>query len=199
MGIGGKVLNATDCKDVLETKFGEKTNPNFFIKLIDVDDLEDSMAEEARLKEFPTIEGSDSFQVMAFQPNASYFKAASHLCICNNCQMNYGSCSLFSSHKQRTQTLKNIFLRSEVEIEGQNSDIGDASDDFLSADTFCAVAPDESSPETLWFIKVKDSFKSAVEMIDDPYIEGRFMEKVDVLAKGYLYKLSKKKTFFFNL
>ena len=107
--------------------------------------------------------------------------------------MNYGSCSLFSSHKLRTQTLKNIFLHSEVEIKGQNSDIGDASDDFLLADTFCAVAPDESSPETLWFIKVKDSFESAVEMIDDyenviapglPYIEGRFMEKVDVLAKG---------------
>ena len=94
-----------------------------------------------------------------------------------------------------------------MEIEGQNSDIEDASDDFLLADTFCAVAPDESSPETLWFMKVKDSFELAVEMIDDyenviapglPYIEGRFMEKVDVLAKGYLYKLSKKKRFFFK-
>ena len=30
------------------------------------------------------------------------------------------------------------------------------------------------------------------------YIEGRFMESVDVLAKGLLYKLSKKKTFFFK-
>ena len=94
VGTGGKVLNATDCKEVLETKFGEKTNPNFFIKLIDVDDLEDSRA-DARLKKFPTIESSDSFQVMAFQPNASSFKAASHLCICDNYQMNYGSCSLF--------------------------------------------------------------------------------------------------------
>ena len=30
------------------------------------------------------------------------------------------------------------------------------------------------------------------------YIEGRFMEKVDVLAKGFLYKLFKKKTFLFK-
>ena len=57
------------------------------------------------------------------------------------------------------------------------------------------------------FIKVKDSFESAVEVIHDyknfiapgpGYTEGRFMEKVDVLAKGFLYKLYKKKTFFFK-
>ena len=28
--------------------------------------------------------------------------------------------------------------------------------------------------------------------------EGRFLEKVDVLAKGFLYKLFNKRTFFFN-
>ena len=64
--------------------------------------------------------------------------------------------------------------------------------------------PTESSPESVWFIKVKESFESAVEMIDEYenltaptllYIEGKFMEKVDALAKGFLYKLFKKKTF----
>ena len=30
------------------------------------------------------------------------------------------------------------------------------------------------------------------------YIEGRFMEKLDVLARGFLYKLFKKKTSFFK-
>ena len=57
------------------------------------------------------------------------------------------------------------------------------------------------------FIKVKDSFESAVEVIHDykhfiapdpRYIEGRFMEQVDVLAKGFMYKLYKKNTFFFK-
>ena len=68
------------------------------------------------------------------------------------------------------------------------------------------MVPDESSPESIWFIKVKDSFESVVKMMDNckngitpgiPYIEARFMEKVDVLAKGFLYKLSKKITFIF--
>ena len=68
------------------------------------------------------------------------------------------------------------------------------------------MAPDKSSPENVWFIKVNDSFESAVEMIDDyknviapgfHYIEGRFMEKVDVSAKGFLYELSKKKNILF--
>ena len=96
-----------------------------------------------------------------------------------------------------------------MEINGQNSDnqTEDVSDYFILADTYCAVAPDELSPESIWFIKVKDSFESAVEMIDDyenfiapglRYTEGRFLEKVDVLAKGFLYKLFNKRTFFFN-
>ena len=123
--------------------------------------------------------------------------------------INNGSCSLFSSHELRTQTLKKIFLPFEVEINAQNSDNQTEddliSDDFILADSYCAVAPDESSPESAWFINVKDPFESAVEIINNyenvialglRYNEGRFMEKVDVLAKGFLYKLSEKKTFF---
>ena len=51
------------------------------------------------------------------------------------------------------------------------------------------MPPDESFTESVWLIKVKDSFASAVEMINmsliivpgHRYTEGRFMEKVDVL------------------
>ena len=147
---------------------------------------------------------------MVFQPNSTTFKAAFHLCICNHSLTDYFmSCSVFSSHKLRTQILKKIFLCPEMEINGQNSDdqTEDVSDYFILADTYCAVAPDELSPESIWFIKVKASFESAVEMIDDyenfiapglRYTEGRFLEKVDVLAKGFLYKLFNKRTFFFN-
>ena len=205
VGIGGKVLNVTDCKDFLETKFAEKPNPKFFLKLIDGDDLADSRA-EARLKKYLTIEGSDSFQVMVFQPNFTIFKAAFHLCICGHWLIDYGSCSPFCSHELWTQILKKIFLRSEMEINGQIS--GDqtenVSDEFILADTYCAVVPNESSPESVWFIKVKDSFE---QLLRDRWLRkfncpwsplywGRFMEKVDVLAKWFMYKLFKKKTFF---
>ena len=86
--------------------------------------------------------------------------------------------------------MKKIFLCSEIKINGQNSDdqTEDVSDDFILADTNCAVVLDESSPESVWFIKVKDSFESAVKII-----KGRFLEKVDVPAKGFLRKLFKKK------
>ena len=92
-----------------------------------------------------------------------------------------------------------------MEINGQNSDdqTEDVSDDFITADTYCAMAPDESPPDKVWFIKVKYSFESA-DMMDDYKnviapglcsIEGGFMGKVDVLAKGFLYKLRKKHFF----
>ena len=95
VGAGGKVLNATDFKDFLETMFTEKPNPTFFLKLTDVDDLADSWA-EARLKKYLMIEGSDNFQVIVFQSNSTTFKAAFHLCICDWWLIDYGSCSLFS-------------------------------------------------------------------------------------------------------
>ena len=41
------------------------------------------------------------------------------------------------------------------------------SDDFVLPDNCYVVVPDESFPESVWFIKAKDSFESAVEMIDD--------------------------------
>ena len=48
----------------------------------------------------------------------------------------------------QTQALKRIFLRSEVENNGQNSDdqtVG-VSNDFILADTYSPVVPDESPP-----------------------------------------------------
>ena len=55
---------------------------------------------------------------IALQPNSTIFKTASHLC----CLLDYDSNSIFSLHKLQTQTLKKIFLRSEVEIKGQISE-----------------------------------------------------------------------------
>lgn len=41
MGTGRKVLNVSYCKNFLGTNFAEKTNPKFFLHLIDLDDLAD--------------------------------------------------------------------------------------------------------------------------------------------------------------
>ena len=63
--------------------------------------------------------------------------------------LNYVSVPLLDrlSPVLQTQALKKIFLRSEVENNGQNSDdqTVDVSDDFILADTYSPVVPDESS------------------------------------------------------
>ena len=50
VGTGGTLLNATHCKNFLETKFSNKTNPKFFRKQIDIDDLANSRADIQLLK-----------------------------------------------------------------------------------------------------------------------------------------------------
>ena len=70
-----------------------------------------------------------------------------------------------------------------MEPVAQKEDDDDRDDsEFLLAGTYCAVAPDESSPGSIWFIKVKDSYQAKVKITDDynnsiapgmDYMEGR--------------------------
>ena len=69
-----------------------------------------------RTAAFDTI----ALHCIALQRNSATFKAVCHLCICDRCMIDYGACSLFSSHE--LQIFKKIILRSEVEIKNQNSD-----------------------------------------------------------------------------
>ena len=207
VGTGGSILNAEEGVTFISEKFRQKTNPTYVVQQLHLEELEESR-KESRLKKYPTITGSDSFQVMVFQPNSVTFRASPYLCVCDTCMVTYGSCSLFSSYELQTQQLKKIHLRSEVEpVCGEiTNDENDASE-FLLADTYCAVAADKSSSDTVWFIKVKDSNNASVQMTDDynniiaagmDYVEGNFLEKLHVVQKGTLYKLSKKKTYFFK-
>ena len=88
-----------------------------------------------------------------------------------------------------------------------NEDADSASKEFVLPGTYCAIAPEPSSPDSLWFIKVVDIFEAEIEMTGDynnkiapgqSYIEGKFMKKVDILDKSFLFKVSKKRTFFFK-
>ena len=80
--LGGKIADAADCVEFLQQKYFEKNSPSFV---------------ETHLKKYPAIDGSDQFQVMVFTPNSSTFKAGKHLCICEECLKDYGSCASFSS------------------------------------------------------------------------------------------------------
>ena len=72
-------------------------------------------------------------------------------------------------------------------------------------ESYCAVTPDSSSPDSTWFIKIINTLETNLEITDDyenkiaprqSYIEGEIMEQVGVLAMGFLLKHSKDKTFF---
>ena len=145
---------------------------------------------------------------IAFLPNSTTSKDVSHLCICGHCLIDYGSCSLFSLHKLRTQTLKRIFfiLRWKLKAKVRMTKVRCFRCFYFSKYLLCSAAR-WVIPESVWFIKVRDSLESAVEMINDYknvitpglcYIEGRF-KKLDVLAKGFLYKLRKKHSFWRNM
>ena len=64
------VLDADDCLAFLTKKFEAKTNPKFYCRKISVE----ARTAEARLKKYPTIEGSTLFKVMVIKPNSSVFK-----------------------------------------------------------------------------------------------------------------------------
>ena len=72
-------------------KSAQKANPVYFIKEIDIKQLEVARA-DALLYYYGSILGSDSFQVMVFTPNAVTIRAAKYLCICQLCKNDYGSC-----------------------------------------------------------------------------------------------------------
>ena len=54
----------------------------YIVKETDEKYLESERA-AARLKLFPSVDGSNKFQVMLFEPNSTLFVAANHICICN--------------------------------------------------------------------------------------------------------------------
>ena len=75
------------------------------------------------------MDASVKFQVTVFKPNSNSFKAANRVCVCGECRISYGSCSLFQEYSLKVDDLKEISLRS-----GQEEPIttaGEDEDSFL--------------------------------------------------------------------
>ena len=84
-------------------------------------------------------------------------------------------------------------MGSEVQPVGKMDDSDDHDISDLLADTYCAVAGDKTSSDTILFIKVKDSYCAQEQMTNDynniiapgmDHIEGKFIEKVHIEPKG---------------
>ena len=112
----------------------------YIVTEIDEKDL-DSERAAAKLKVFPSIGGSNKFQVMLFEPNSVSFVAANRICICDTCKTQYGMCSLFKRYELDIVLLKKTF---QNDIDKEDHVI---SEDFLFPGTICAVAAIEASPK----------------------------------------------------
>ena len=108
--------NATCMIDFLEQKYSDKTNPTYVLKEIDNKELL-LLRNEAKLKVFKIGEGSNTFQLMVFHLFSNIIKAYPRLCICNKCQVEYGSCELFSQYLLEEEQLKKMNLRSVQTVE----------------------------------------------------------------------------------
>ena len=69
----------------------------------------------SRLKVFPSIDGSNKFRVMLFEPNFTSFVVANCICICDTCKTQYGMCSLFKRYELDIVLLKKTTLRNDID------------------------------------------------------------------------------------
>ena len=80
----------------LQEKFNDKLNPTYVVKEIKQRNVDLERA-EAKFKIFKAIDGSTKFQVILFTPCSDSIKAANRICICNECELEFGSCDLFKT------------------------------------------------------------------------------------------------------
>ena len=94
--------------EFLHEKFNQNTDPNYFF----TDITPESLAQErkiANLKVFSTVNGSSKFNCIVFRPNQP-MKASPRICLYSECQINFGSCSLFGEYHLNMRQLEQINL-----------------------------------------------------------------------------------------
>ena len=139
----------------LSEKFGEKTDPGYKFKDITPEQLEEARKEQ-RLKIYSTIAGSSKFQV--FRPHQR-MKASPRICLCKECQVEYGSCQLFKEYDITINHLKKICLRStfadRIGAEALEDDEfidDDETTEVLIKDSIVALAAGTKACETFYLI-----------------------------------------------
>lgn len=197
--------DSADMIECLKEKFGDKESPLYFFKEVEIADLEVERA-KSKLKVFHTVAGSSSFQVMVFRPNSSIVKASPRLCMCASCMVDFGSCALFKEYPLVVQTLNKVSTRSNFVTEPLEIDTPGVMSDLIFNGSIVAVAAEERSPDTVWFIIIDESKNVCNNEVVDGYgnkipprqhyLSGRFLERSSISET--LHIASKKTTFFYK-
>ena len=117
----------------------------------------------------------------------SFFKAAKRLCVCDKCQLEYGTCELFKEFTLDIKHLKKNTLRPAF-LDSLGKNTHQSIIDFAIPDSICAIGAYDKSHETVWFKKIMHGEQTAKDNITDDcshsilpgqkFIEGRYLEKV---------------------
>ena len=144
--------NSEEMVDYLDNKFKDSASPTYYIKDIDARKL-DKLRARARANKYETLQRSNKFQVIVFRSNSGNLRAAPRLCLCEQCNVNYGDCHLFSDFQLSVIELNKKNLQHGNKEERDHSSLNNLNN-FIIENTFVAVAADELPPDSNWFMKV---------------------------------------------
>ena len=204
---GGTVFDpdnlVPDMIEYLRAKFEDNQDPSYEITELTLEETEHER-KESRKYLYGTINGTSSFRAVVFTPNSTTIRAAPRVCVCEECLKEYGSCTLFKSYELPVTLLKQSSTRSKaIQYEGGKSDtIIDLND------SFCAIAPSESSTEPVWFVKIISEEKETADYLEDDsghqmipnakFYEAKYLESISSNKQYNKYKLSKKTIYLYK-
>ena len=208
----GHSLKVTeDMVDFLEEKFKENSNPTYIVKNIKPERL-GAAREIDKRRTYKPITGSSKFRVCVFRPNQT-MKASTRICLCELCQVEYGSCELFVEYPIVYSNGNNISLRSsfkdyigmEEEPDAENEEEHEE-EDALQLGTVVALAADVKAIEAFHLIEItaeeniapydeKDKWGNHVKS-GQLHLRGLFFERES--GSQTRYKKIKKEAFFFR-
>ena len=152
--------------------------------------------------------------IILFTPGSKNIKAAPRLCICSQCQKEFGSCSLFTTYELQVGCLKSTLRSSDV---APNPDqhkaaaldkLDDVTHEFLLPNSVCAIAADEKSIDTFWLVKILEETVAEGNITDDyghvvldgqRYIDGRYLKFHTTKRNHHIFKEMMKKSCSFTV
>ena len=123
-------------------------------------------------KFYDILKGLDEFQVIVFYAKTTTVRAAKHICICDSCRQDYGSCSLFQNYDLVVENLNKTNLRSNYDDKNINDGVKRDEENtsynyHLLPVSVCATVANNKLTDTVWFVQIIGEFHSPENVIDD--------------------------------
>ena len=142
---------------------------------------------------------------MVFHLFSHIIKASPWLCVCVKCQIEYGSYELFSQYILEVEQVKKMNVRSAQTEEFLEESVVN---EFLMADSICAIAADSRSSDTVWFVRLHSNPEQATAYITDDcghniapgqtYIHAFYYEKQKTTRNSQVYLLMNKVAYLYR-